>query len=62
MTEKEYVIEMICSLPKYYLLARLKKNWPSPKIVRGFEEDVVREALQLYDCPKYKKMRKELNV
>lgn len=62
MSEKEYVIEMLCCIPKRTLT--LRANHPAsnflPKWLKTTENDYIQEALRVYYEEKYVKMREEI--
>ena len=59
MTEKEYIIEMLCSTTKDNLIRRLQGDKDLPDWLLSYDESIVEEALAKYDIDVYKKMREE---
>lgn len=63
MSEKEYIVEMLCCIPKRTLT--LRANHPAsnflPKWLKTTETDYIQEALRVYNEEKYVKMRKEMS-
>ncbi len=58
MTEKEYLLEMLCCLPKELILLKLNNSNNIPKWLKGIDNATVKEALDFYDTPKYVNIRK----
>ncbi len=58
MTEKEYLLEMLCCLPKELILLKLNNSNNIPKWLKGIDNATVKEALDIYDTPKYVNIRK----
>ena len=59
MTEKEYVIEMLCSLPEDLLISRKQKKSNIPKWLELIDDKDVEDACLVYNDEKYVKIRKE---
>ena len=59
MTEKEFVIEMLCCLPRELLELRHSGSDEIPDWLKKTDDALVQAAHDLYDDPKYIKMRKE---
>ena len=61
MTEKEYMLEMLCTnTTKETLNKRLNHlDNEIPEWLIKFDENLVKEAIQIYDDEKYVKIRKE---
>lgn len=58
MTEKEYLLEMLCCLPKELLEKRIKGQ----REMRGYwlneiDVEIIKQALLVYDEPMYKGIR-----
>lgn len=60
MTEEEYVIEMLCSLPKHLLLMRMNNNPKLPRWLLLIDIQYVIKALDCYDNVRYVNLRKEM--
>ena len=60
MTEKEYLIESLCYLPKEILEQKLKTQIePIEHWLNSVDNDLVKHALTIYDNPSYKKIREQ---
>ena len=57
MTEKEYFIEMLCSLPKDILEDRINGSGNIPDWLIGIPYEDIKEALCHYDEKRYTVMR-----
>ena len=53
MTEKEWLIEMLCCLPKESLYNRINGKQSTPEWLSQISIEDVREALNLYDVEEY---------
>ena len=60
MTEKEFILEMLCSLPISILETRVKNEYEKiPSWLNKIEITYVCEAIKHYNDEKYKMMRQE---
>lgn len=59
MTEYEYIIEMLCQIPKSLLQKRINNNPKIPNWLKNVSKETVKDALTKYDEIKYVEMRKE---
>lgn len=57
MTEKEFLLEMLCCLPKETLLLKLDNSTEIPKWLKNIDNHIVREAIDKYDSKKYSEHR-----
>ena len=59
MTEEEYLLEMLCCLPKELLTQRMANARNVPAWLKGIEVEDVSCALRHYNDEAYQKMREE---
>ena len=59
MSEREYAIETLCLLPKEMLERRLALDDNLPGWLMRTEDDVIEEALLVYEQKIYKELRKK---
>ncbi|MBQ8300816.1 MAG: hypothetical protein IJX57_02485 [Clostridia bacterium] len=59
LPEREYIIQMLCSVPKELLQHKIKKSVGLPEWLTSINVSTVKEALKVYDEPKYVKFRKK---
>ena len=58
MTEKEYLLEMLCCLPKELLQKRVKEQIEIQEYwLNEIDVEIIRQALLVYDEPMYKEIR-----
>ena len=60
MTEKEFIIEMLCCIPKELLEKRKRNSIAVPNWLKKTEMDYVVEALGKYDDKYYRKIREDM--
>lgn len=60
MTEHEYVLEMLCCLPKELLTSKLENSDMIPEWLLNIDNESISEALEHYDTEKYAKIREKM--
>ena len=57
MSEHEYLLEMLCCLPKELLFLKLNKFDKIPDWLKGIDNNVIKEAIELYENLEYAEQR-----
>lgn len=60
MSEREYILEMLCCTPKEVLLKRITGDIDDPSYwINQIPDELVAEAIAMYDLDPYKAKREE---
>ena len=60
MTEKQYLMEMLCCTPLELLNGRISNDSDTPTWLAEIDTSDVKRAIELYEEPKYKRIREEM--